>query len=324
MEVAVNNIAINVPAVSLLLCSIFSNSFINCQNQNQNQNQQNQCDVIQPTGWESRLDSSGVRASTELGPVARGTNVTWSCPASKMSSGDGKSSWVGACLENPQTPGFSVFVYSWPGQSWPECQCPSTATCKMDGANASATVTTRYVSGPGSGYLPGAELKIPLPMSDSVLGWSVKITWDIPTVQNNIQLTSKTQGVRMEKLDFPGSQYDFRPIDMAFSFDGLVNLDLGFNFLDKNIRENNKKWHYPCVAKLECQAQVEESTNYLALAMVLGSSVGLVFLIGCCCASCVWCLKHDSAYGSSRLVSAYSIRTLKKVRPYSAYSEDSS
>ena len=47
-------------------------------------------------------------------------------------------------MSDPQTPGFSVFVYSWPGQSWPECQCPSTATCKMDGANASATVTTRY------------------------------------------------------------------------------------------------------------------------------------------------------------------------------------
>ena len=129
------------------------------------------------------------------------------------------------------------------------------------------------MSGQGSGYLPGAELKIPLPMSDSVLGWSVKITWDIPTVQNNIQVTSKTQGVRMEKLDFPGSQYDFRPIDMTFSFDGLVHLDLGFNFLDRKIRENNKKWHYPCVAKLECLVQVEESADYLALAMVLGQFI---------------------------------------------------
>ena len=88
--------------------------------------------------------------------------------------------------------------------------------------------------------------------------------------ENWIQVTSKTKGVRMEKLDFPGSQYDFRPIDMAFSFDGLVNLDLGFNFLDRNIRDNNKKWHYPCVAKLECEAQVEQATDYLALAMVLG------------------------------------------------------
>ena len=25
-------------------------------------------------------------------------------------------------LSDPTTPGFSVFVYSWPGQSWPECQ----------------------------------------------------------------------------------------------------------------------------------------------------------------------------------------------------------
>ena len=77
----------------------------------------------------------------------------------------------------------------------------------------------------------------------------------------------------MEKLDFPGSQYDFRPIDMTFSFDGLVHLDLGFNFLDRKIRENNKKWHYPCVAKLECLVQVEESADYLALAMVLGQFI---------------------------------------------------
>ena len=202
-------------------------------------------------------------------------------------------------LLDPQTPGYSVFVYSWPGQSWPECQCPSSASCRMDGANASATVSTRYVTGTGSGYLPGAELKIPLPMSGDVLGWSVKITWDIQTVENNILLTSNTkgevyplkdlfidarlpvikmlvrgyiflQGVRMEKLDFPGSQYEFRPIDMTYSFDGLVNLDLGFNFLDANIRDNNKKWHYPCVSKLECQVQVEEPTDYLALTMVLG------------------------------------------------------
>ena len=95
---------------------------------------------------------------------------------------------------DPLTPGYSVFVYSWPGQSWPECQCPSSASCRMDGANASATVTTRYVTGTGSGYLPGTELKIPLPMSGDVLGWSVKITWDIQTVENNILLTSNTKG----------------------------------------------------------------------------------------------------------------------------------
>ena len=74
----------------------------------------------------------------------------------------------------------------------------------------------------------------------------------------------------MEKLDFPGSQYDFRPIDMTYTFDGLVTLDLDFLFTDPNIRVNNKKWHYPCVAKLECEVQVEEPTDYLALSMVLG------------------------------------------------------
>ena len=49
--------------------------------------------------------------------------------------------------------------------------------------------------------------------------------------------------------------------------------------------------------------------DYLALGMVVGTSIGLVVLASLCCASCVWCMKHDSAYGgSSRLVSAYSIR----------------
>ena len=77
----------------------------------------------------------------------------------------------------------------------------------------------------------------------------------------------------MEKLDFPGYQYEFRPIDMTYSFDGLVDLDLGFNFLDSDVREDNKKWHYPCVAKLECEVRVEEPVDYLALTMVLGQSL---------------------------------------------------
>ena len=77
----------------------------------------------------------------------------------------------------------------------------------------------------------------------------------------------------MEKLDFPGYQYEFRPIDMTYSFDGLVDLDLGFNFLDSDVREDNKKWHYPCVAKLECEVKVEEPVDYLALTMVLGQSL---------------------------------------------------
>ena len=55
----------------------------------------------------------------------------------------------------------------------------------------------RYVSGPGSGYLPGAELKIPLPMSGDVLGWSVKVTWDIQTVENNVLVTSNTKAINI-------------------------------------------------------------------------------------------------------------------------------
>ena len=74
----------------------------------------------------------------------------------------------------------------------------------------------------------------------------------------------------MERADFLGYEYEFSPLNSSYISSQPLQLDLGFNFLDRNIRENNKKWHYPCVAKLECQAQVEESTDYLALAMVIG------------------------------------------------------
>ena len=61
-----------------------------------------------------------------------------------------------------------------------------------------------------------------------------------------------------------------------------------------------------CTTKLSA---VCGQVDYLALGMVVGTSIGLVVLASLCCASCVWCMKHDSAYGgSSRLVSAYSIR----------------
>ena len=57
------------------------------------------------------------------------------------------------------------------------------------------------MSGSGSGYLPGTELRIPLPMTGDLLGWSVKITWDIQTVQNNVLVTSKTKGGKCSLLD---------------------------------------------------------------------------------------------------------------------------
>ena len=56
--------------------------------------------MFQPSGWETGLDSSGVRTPTPLGLVSRGTKVTWTCPDSKRNIVDGKQSWIGECLES--------------------------------------------------------------------------------------------------------------------------------------------------------------------------------------------------------------------------------
>jgi len=297
---------------------------INCQQQQQ----QTECEVFQPSGWETGLDSSGVRTPTPLGLVSRGTKVTWTCPDSKRNIVDGKQSWVGECLENPSTPGYSVFQYSWPGSTWPECECPPRVnTCTMTGADTAVTYTMRHVFGTGSGDIPGLVITVPMPSSGDITTWRVKITWDMQTSDRRIQVTSRTKGIKLERLDFPGFQHEFKPLNSSYITNKPVTLDLGFNFLDSAIKSDPKKWHYPCIAKMECVLIQEESADLMALGMVVGASLGIVVLIGVCCGSCLWCLKHDSAYSSaSRLVSAYSIRTvydkkeMQKVRPYSAES----
>ena len=42
------------------------------------------------------------------------------------------------------TPGYSQFVYGWAGQSWPECECDTSVTCRLEGAAGPAVYTTRY------------------------------------------------------------------------------------------------------------------------------------------------------------------------------------
>lgn len=320
MEVAVN---VNLNAVSFLLCSIFTNNLINCQ-----QDQQNQCEGLQPSGWESGLDSSGVRTTFPLGLVSRGTNVTWTCPGQKHNAADGKNSWVGACVENPSLPGYTVFDYSWPGSAWPECECRpllEAGGCRMEGAEGSAEYNMRYVYTVGGGDLPGIDVTVPLPITGKIIAWRVKIAWDLKTVDRRIQVTSRSKGIRMERADFVGTEYEFRPLNSSYINNNPISIDLGFNFLEDAVRADTKKWHYPCVANMECSVTIEEETDLMALAMVIGASLGLVFLFGCCCASCVWVMKNDGSYtagGVERLVSAYSIRTVydqrdkKKVRPH--------
>lgn len=115
----------------------------------------------------------------------------------------------------------------------------------------------------------------------------------------------------MERADFVGTEYEFRPLNSSYINNNPISIDLGFNFLEDAVRADTKKWHYPCVANMECSVTIEEETDLMALAMVIGASLGLVFLFGCCCASCVWVMKNDGSYtagGVERLVSAYSIR----------------
>ena len=46
------------------------------------------------------------------------------------------------------TPGYTVLQYSWPGATWPQCECrPDVATCTMEGAAAPATYTIRWPGG---------------------------------------------------------------------------------------------------------------------------------------------------------------------------------
>ena len=121
----------------------------------------------------------------------------------------------------------------------------------------------------------------------------------------------------MERADFVGTEYEFRPLNSSYINNDPISIDLGFNFLEAGVRADTKKWHYPCVANMECSLTVEEETNLAALAVVIGASLGLVFLFGCCCAACVWLMKNDGSYaagGVERLVSAYSIRWVLKLR----------
>ena len=114
------------------------------------------------------------------------------------------------------------------------------------------------------------DLSIPLPEDENILRWKVKITWDKMTKDQDILITSRTKGVNMEMLDLHGHQHEFKPIQSSSHFGRSLNLDVHFNFLNKEIRADSKKWHYPCIVELKCHTEVEATVNYLALAMVMG------------------------------------------------------
>ena len=87
-----------------------------------------------------------------------------------------------------------MFDYSWPGSTWPECECPPRVdTCTMTGADSAVTYTMRHVFGTGSGNIPGVEINVPMPTSGEIITWKVKITWDMQTSDRKIQVTSRSK-----------------------------------------------------------------------------------------------------------------------------------
>ena len=47
-------------------------------------------------------------------------------------------------------------------------------------------------------------------------------------------------------------------------------VDLGFNFLTDAIKLDTKKWHYPCITRIDCSITTEPTTDYLAVAAMMG------------------------------------------------------
>ena len=47
---------------------------------------------------------------------------------------------------------------------------------------------------------PGLDLRIPMPPGADAR-WSVKIKWDMATINEQVAITSRTRGVRMDKSD---------------------------------------------------------------------------------------------------------------------------
>ena len=47
---------------------------------------------------------------------------------------------------------------------------------------------------------PGLDLRIPMPLGAEAT-WSVKIKWDMETINEQVAITSRTRGVTMDKID---------------------------------------------------------------------------------------------------------------------------
>jgi len=277
------------------------------------------CEVIQPPGWEGGTDSSGVRSTNFPYSLRVGQSATYACPDGKESVRDGKGEWKGECIQGESG---GELRYPW-GSAWPQCECPTTATCQMGDAGL-ASYTPRYAYEISEGESPGLDLTIPLPIDTKLVTWKVKVSWDMPVRSRDILVSSRTPLVDLSRVDFmdEGRQHWLRPHNTTATVGtGILKLDIHFDFINSTIAANSQPWHYPCIADLECSFTEEPSMDYIGLAIVLGGVVLVMFLGSCCCATCVWCMQQDGAPRalsalSTRLNSANSARQLK-VRPYS-------
>ncbi|XP_023341982.1 uncharacterized protein LOC111711779 [Eurytemora carolleeae] len=150
--------------------------------------------------------------------------------------------------------------------------------------------------------------------------WEIIISWDILTLNENIDVACKTQGVRQERTDFQGQQYRFSPLNTTYSIvgdDGVLHLDLGFYFRNATVRTDSKMWQYPCIERLECEAQSPPAKiTVMSLLLVFGLVGAVLLTCMFVCGSIVWCLKRDRAYG----VRPYTGRFVEE-RPDSADSQ---
>jgi len=276
------------------------------------------CEIVHPPGSEGGTDSSGVRSQNFPSSLRVGQSVSYACPDKKESAREGSGQWEVQCVQGEAGPQLS---YPW-GSSWPQCECPTTATCQMGDAGL-ASYSPRYAYEISAGESPGLDLTIPLPIDADLLSWKVKVTWDMPVRSRDILVSSRTPLVSMSRVDFmdEGRQHWLRPQNTTATVgQGALKLDIHFDFLNSTIAANSQPWHYPCIVDLECSFTEEPSNDYMGLAIVLGGVVLVMFLASCCCAACVWCMQQDGTPRalsaiSTRINSPNSIRQMK-VKPY--------
>jgi len=267
------------------------------------------CQILKPTGSDQGTDGSGLRPKISGDQIIVGENLTYICPGVKMGERDGKTSYIGSCIQD-QGVALMEYEFNFP---WPICVCPESVGCSGT-SNIKAATSTRYSYEIEAGDNPGLNLSLSLPPGTKV--WEVVITWDIFTHNDNIIVSTRTKGIRIERTDFQGQQHRISPFETTESLvgdSGRLFIDVGFGFRNGTIREDSQKWHYPCVERMECEmAQpVDTQDRYMNL-LFLGIGVsGVIISCACICGTITWCLQYEQQ-NEDRPMTAFSNQ---KIRP---------